>query len=502
MTLDSITLVLPPAWNPAWPALGITAVASYARSSGIPVRLLDLNPRFSAFLDRRFPGPGDAWARGLVASRHNLADLMARRRLKPGVVRNQEPFGYEILVGFNKSVLPDFLVSSDNLYREFFRWARPFRRLRKGRHLVGFSLVADSQLAAALTAARLLKTANPAVRIVAGGPFVTLHAEAFARPDPLFADIDFAVPLDGERPFCDLVRRLERGRGPIAGVIDRRGRRPEVHPPGAEPIPMDSLPLPDFRLFRRPFEGIVYETARGCPWGRCKFCYHIQYYGHRFTRKSIAKVGDELAELAGRHPGASVYFADAYLPPPRFRAIAEAMQARCLRLDWWCMGKIQEGWDAELFRLGRAAGCRVIAWGLEHISERVTRFIGKPIDRELASRLLRQCRAAGIYPEVQTITGLPTETLAESRELFEYIDGMDGTFASVPHMFGLAKNSPFHLQAGEYGIAAPDDPDQALAALYPWRNPDWEGMAGLIERFGPVFEERARRLRLELLSGP
>jgi hypothetical protein len=67
-------------------------------------------------------------------------------------------------------------------------------------------------------------------------------------------------------------------------------------------------------------------------------------------------------------------------------------------------------------------------------------------------------------------------------------------------MFGLAKKSPFHLHATDYGIAMPTDPDQDLAALFPWKHPDWDRMAALVEQHRPGLERRAERLRRELIS--
>jgi hypothetical protein len=38
-----------------------------------------------------------------------------------------------------------------------------------------------------------------------------------------------------------------------------------------------------------------------------------------------------------------------------------------------------------------------------------------------------------------------------------------------------------------------------LAALLPWRHPDWDRIAALVERRRPELERRAERLRRELI---
>ena len=105
MELDRVVLVVPPAWNPVVPPLGIVAVASFARAAGISLEVVDWNPRFAAFLDRRFPGRGAAWERGLMASGRQLPELMNRLDLKPGVVRNVEGWGCRTCLKDDISIL-------------------------------------------------------------------------------------------------------------------------------------------------------------------------------------------------------------------------------------------------------------------------------------------------------------------------------------------------------------------------------------------------------------
>src|SRR5436190_15613282 len=71
--------------------------------------------------------------------------------------------------------------------------------------VVGLSVM-TFQRATALSLARLVRRLCPSARIVAGGYDPSLAPDAYGP-----ADIDFLVRGEGERPFCALVRAIERG---------------------------------------------------------------------------------------------------------------------------------------------------------------------------------------------------------------------------------------------------------------------------------------------------
>jgi len=134
------------------------------------------------------------------------------------------------------------------------------------------------------------------------------------------------------------------------------------------------------------------------------------------------------------------------------------------------MARIQQGGDGALREPGQQAGGIQIVWGLEHIGERLSRFIGKPIDREQTLTIFRNCQAAGIKVLVQTLTGLPTETPEERDELFGFLQSQRDLFTSTPNLYLLAPKSEFYHNREVYRIEANVCEEDTFATGYHYTN--------------------------------
>jgi hypothetical protein len=103
----------------------------------------------------------------------------------------------------------------------------------------------------------LLKTIDPEITIVLGGPEVSYETEA----QPVCALADFVIKGEADEAFATLCDRILSGRRPLNRVIE-----------GGTPA-LDGLALPyplydDEDVARR----VIYvEASRGCPY-RCEFC--------------------------------------------------------------------------------------------------------------------------------------------------------------------------------------------------------------------------------------
>jgi radical SAM superfamily enzyme YgiQ (UPF0313 family) len=140
--------------------------------------------------------------------------------------------------------------------------------------------------------ARLVKEANPACIVVAGGP--NLNSSSSLRTKFLSKDnyIDICVSYDGEIPFLEIVKRL------ICGEIPSEIRKKQVagsyalHPETKEFVEsLESAPrLKSLDIFGSPYADGVFDeflddgfhpfiqTHRGCPF-KCSFCHTSdQYY--------------------------------------------------------------------------------------------------------------------------------------------------------------------------------------------------------------------------------
>ena len=155
-----------------------------------------------------------------------------------------------------------------------------------------------------------LKKVSPQVRIWAGGPEVSYHAERFLQENPA---VDLVMQGEGEETFTALVTRAEEQAGDAVelpqedmppGVVWRdeaAGRRAAsgtsseasaIWNTGFAPVmDMDAIPFvyEDFHLFEHKI--IYYESSRGCPFS-CSYCLSSVDKTVRF--RSLSKVLPEL----------------------------------------------------------------------------------------------------------------------------------------------------------------------------------------------------------------
>lgn len=128
-----------------------------------------------------------------------------------------------------------------------------------------------------LEVARLVKARRPGTVILAGGPQVPDHAEAFLRENPA---IDLACHGEGERTFAHIVDRApRRAWQEIDGVSFLDEGRFVHRPPAPRLKDLDQVPSPylegvfDPLIAADPLRKwlMLWETNRGCPFG-CTFC--------------------------------------------------------------------------------------------------------------------------------------------------------------------------------------------------------------------------------------
>ena len=137
---------------------------------------------------------------------------------------------------------------------------------QQGCNPIGFSC-SIWNIVPTLQTASILKKVQEDLVIVLGGPEAGADPEGILRDHPY---IDWIVCGEGETPFLELLRRMERGEelAGIPGLAGRVGSRIVYWPPAAAaPIPVLPYGKADDLKNR-----IAYiESSRGCPF-RCSYC--------------------------------------------------------------------------------------------------------------------------------------------------------------------------------------------------------------------------------------
>lgn len=271
-----------------------------------------------------------------------------------------------------------------------------------------------------------IKEAFPDALLVTGGIYSTLH------PEEILADghVDVVIRGEGELTSAVLLERLESG-GDLAGVagLSYRENNTVVHNRARAPVAdLDELPHPytvsgEFKIPRR-FEllsellphgdwipGAGFLTSRGCP-EACSFCLDpaINHMRTRFhTPEYVREVLDYCSENFQGGAG-SFFFGDATFTMNRKRL--RKMLGLLDGLPYTYQIQTRADYlDRDIVGALAARGFTNVAIGAESFNEEILRDVArKRLDVGSILEAARAVMAAGMYPMLTFITGLPGET--------------------------------------------------------------------------------------------
>lgn len=305
--------------------------------------------------------------------------------------------------GFSASVF-DLEVEPREKLEESVRRAPPM--------LAGITVMTTGvELAAGLCG--MLKRAG--VKTVVGGP----HASALPAETLRDTGADFVVSGEGEGPLLELARGLDSGAdlSAVKGLAFMRNGAAVINE-RPEPLPADSLPIPDRTLLKLelyggyttpgvPAGGAVMFTSRGCPYD-CGFCASRAVSGGRHRRRSLDGVMEEvdyLASLGFSH----ITIDDDTLTSDKARTLDFCSRMAARGLTWNCAARVDR-MDRETMAAMRDSGCVKIAFGVESGSQRVLDFIGKGINPGMARGCFALARELGVVSQAFFMVGHPEET--------------------------------------------------------------------------------------------
>jgi anaerobic magnesium-protoporphyrin IX monomethyl ester cyclase len=279
-----------------------------------------------------------------------------------------------------------------------------------------------------------------AIRAELGIPVAILGSQVTYTPQEVFEhrSVDCVVRGEPEHTVRDLARRVAEGL-PFAGVegISWQAEGGEVvHEPEREKIKdLDSLPLParhllDNRAYHFPgLDGPVttLKSSRGCPLD-CSFCGYTLAQGLRFRFRSPQSVLAELVDVQRTYGLRHVVFRDPIFTTrkDRVREICEGILREGLELEWQCETAVKV-LDRPLIDAMARAGCRHISLGVESGNAEIQRKHcgSKLLDHDLAERVFRDCREAGIETRAFCMIGFPEETPAMVEETLRLVERCD-----------------------------------------------------------------------------
>ncbi len=248
----------------------------------------------------------------------------------------------------------------------------------------------------------------------------------------LIPELDFVIRHEPEMSFKDIISYTLAGRLPqdIKGIVYRGADgKPVLAPDRPLLKSLDELPIPKQHLlpldkYKMPFLGNRYVwvlTNRGCPYS-CTYCFEGVVWGKSVRHRSPESIYEELEYLAAHNVKNVLFLADLFTDKSNHKnleKLCDIIIEKGLKVRWTANSRV-DTLTEPIAKKMKAAGCWLIAFGVETGSQKILDNVKKDAKVEQARATLTMCNKLGIKTWAYFIIGLPGENKQTVRETIDF----------------------------------------------------------------------------------
>ena len=167
---------------------------------------------------------------------------------------------------------------------------------------------------------------------------------------------------------------------------------------------------------------IPYIFNYNCPF-RCAFCVQSGDDKKRIVMKPTEIILDEIEALMNKYQSNYFYFYNNTFNYSRKFVVefCEGVKKRGLKFFWTDCARFNN-LDWESVKMLYESGCRKLVFGFETGSNKLLNLFDKKLDLEHAVNVMRWCKEAGIWADIEVIVGLPYELEEDFQDTVRFIE--------------------------------------------------------------------------------
>ncbi|MBN1618626.1 radical SAM protein [Candidatus Dojkabacteria bacterium] len=284
------------------------------------------------------------------------------------------------------------------------------------------SIIGDMRTAASI------KEHFQSIKIVAIGMFPTLLKKKMLEQ---YQSIDYAIVGEPEWAVNNLVDTIENNMllSSVQGLVFRDLSDIIENPPqcfddnSIEDLPFPARDLLDNNAYRHVSDNEKFthiNIARGCPHS-CSYCAARYYYGHKFRKRPVGSIIEELNECIVKYGIRKfVFWSESFTLEREFGIhICNKIIEHNLKIVWYTRSRV-DNLDLELLRKMKRAGCKGISIGIESPNNDILNACKKHITVEQINNAIRVANQVGVHVTGHFVFGLPGDSYRSALEAIRF----------------------------------------------------------------------------------
>jgi radical SAM superfamily enzyme YgiQ (UPF0313 family) len=252
--------------------------------------------------------------------------------------------------------------------------------------------------------------------------------------------MDFLVLGEGEETINEIIGVINEKEkwdkidgicflGRDANLIRTNPRKPlddlDVVSPPARHLYNNNLYHPVPNLYRQlPATNMI--TSRGCPYGKCAFCYEAGRMGQKYRRHSPERIVSEIRELQKEYGIKEIVFWDDNFVVNKgwIKRFCALLIEEKVNITWSCYSRVDMV-DREMLTCLARAGCWTIFYGLESGVQELLDIVNKGITLRQSQEAIRMTHEAGIQTRGSFMLALPGENPKLAKKTVDFAINLD-----------------------------------------------------------------------------